>query len=201
MFQQLLLSRPQVTRPSQEKCLIRGPSQTKTETCFPKVRGPVLALRAGMQEEISLQNSGARLPETIPKNFLRMEQQHRDCTIHSRCFSRPSKLCIISSISRACRQSYIFAGAPVMQSYNYDCEVAIIQATNHVFQYLFITTAQHIYQSAKSFAQIHNDMSLNLKTDEPFHLGPTKSGPMATFGAPKRRRKQSVTVKLQVGAR
>lgn len=59
-----------------------------------------------LQEEINLQYNRARLLKTIPKkkkkNFLKVEQQLWGWTIHSRCFSQPLSLHIISSISRAC---------------------------------------------------------------------------------------------------
>ena len=42
-------------------------------------------------------------------------------------------------------------------------------------------------------------MSLNLKTNEPFHVGPTKSGPMPTFWAQEE--KQSITITLHVAGR
>lgn len=42
-------------------------------------------------------------------------------------------------------------------------------------------------------------MSLNLKTNEPFHVGPTKSGLMPTFWAQEE--KQSITVTLHVVGR
>lgn len=44
------------------------------------------------------------------------------------------------------------------------------------------------------------EMSSNWNTNELFHLGPTKSGPMNTSRAPKRKQRQSVTVRLQVGS-
>lgn len=53
---------------------------------------PLLALKSSLREEISLEESGARLPETVPENIPRIEQHYWDCTIHSRCCSRPSEL-------------------------------------------------------------------------------------------------------------
>ncbi len=62
-----LLDRSNKNKKLKKMSVSTGPSTTKTDTCFPKLHSPVLALKTGLREEISLYDSGARLPKTIPK--------------------------------------------------------------------------------------------------------------------------------------
>ena len=104
-FDWSLVNQIQAQTTSLDKYVSEGPSQTKTDTCFPKLHSPVLALKTGLREEISLQTSSARLPETIPKNIL-TEQFIPDA-------SADRQNSTLSPPSRWLAASF-FAGAPVM---------------------------------------------------------------------------------------
>lgn len=106
-FDWSLVNQIQAQRTRLEKCLSEGPSQTKTDTCFPKSHSPVLALKTGLQEEISLQTSSTRLPETIPKNILTVQFIPDASADRQNSTLSPPSRWLAASLT-------FFAGAPVM---------------------------------------------------------------------------------------
>lgn len=142
MSQLLLLSGPRATR-------------TKSRASIPKLHGPVLALKTGLQEEIGLQSSRARLPETIPKKLpedgatlLRL------CNSFQMLQQTVKTLHYLIHLEGSPPVSRLFAAAPVMSQLGlWSCYHPSSKSNTSIFHY-----CDRFLQSAKTqIAQIPNE--------------------------------------------
>ena len=126
----------------------RGPSQTKTDTCFPKLHSPSLGTHnpALCERKLSPQNSTGTLPETIPENILRTEQRHRERERErererARFIPDAPKISTLSHPSRARAASFtFFSGAPVMSQLLTLELISSSTPTNQALRYFIIAT-------------------------------------------------------------